>query len=58
MARSLGKLDELHVLALNAPGKVRSDAVERDHGVTPAVVRHAVDQVDHPVLKAANVKPE
>src|SRR5262249_55499399 len=42
MARTFVELDEFHVGPLHPLGKAAGNAREREHGVTPALGRHAI----------------
>src|ERR1041384_6973011 len=56
MARPFVELDEFHVGALHPLGKAAGNAREREHGVTPALGRHAIQQVDEAVFQPADTE--
>src|ERR1051325_8319837 len=56
MARPFVELDEFHVGALHPLGKAAGNAREREHGVTPALGRHAIQQVDEAVFHPADTE--
>src|SRR4051794_629719 len=56
MARALVELDEFHVGALHPLREAPRNPRKREHGVAPALGRHAIQQVDEAVFQPPYAK--